>query len=104
MPKILSISIPDNEIVPEILSTFSPEENFLMLKIGSECLKEGRNAAIGLSQKEIYQKIKDETKEEVERLELDIIVQKELTKKMEEKLELVKKMMELEKEKRSNII
>jgi hypothetical protein len=86
MPKILSISIPDNEIVPEILSTFSPEENFLMLKIGSECLKEGRNAAIGLSQKEIYQKIKDENKEEVERLELDIIVQKELTKKMEEKI------------------
>ena len=86
MPKILSITIPDNEIVPEILSTFSPEENFLMLKIGSECLKEGRNAAIGLSQKEIYQKIKDETKEEVERLELDIIVQKELTKKMEEKI------------------
>ena len=86
MPKILSITIPDNEIVPEIMSTFSLEENFLMLKIGSECLKEGRNAAIGLSQKEIYQKIKDETKEEVERLELDIIVQKELTKKMEEKI------------------
>jgi len=86
MPKILSITIPDNEIVPEIMSTFSLEENFLMLKIGSECLKEGRNAAIGLSQKEIYQKIKDENKEEVERLELDIIVQKEITKKMEEKI------------------
>lgn len=86
MPKILSITIPDNEIVPEIMSTFSLEENFLMLKIGSECLKEGRNAAIGLSQKEIYQKIKDETKEEVERLELDIIIQKEITKKMEEKI------------------
>jgi len=86
MPKILSITIPDNEIVPEIMSTFSLEENFLMLKIGSECLKEGRNAAIGLSQKEIYQKIKDENREEVERLELDIIIQKEITKKMEEKI------------------
>lgn len=44
-----------------------------MLKIGIECLKEGRNVAIGLSQKEIYLKIKDE--------ELDIIIQKEITKK-----------------------
>jgi len=72
--------------VPEIIATFSREENYLMLKIGSECLREGRNAAIGLSQKEIYQKIKDETKDEVEHLELDIIVQKEITKKMEEKI------------------
>jgi len=49
-------------------------------------LREGRNAAIGLSQKEIYQKIKDETKDEVQKLELDIIVQKEIAKKMEEKI------------------
>lgn len=87
MSKIIQIIVPDKEIVPEIIATFSPEENYLMLKIGSECLREGRNAAIGLSQKEIYQKIKDETKEEVERLELDIIVQKEITKKMEENIE-----------------
>jgi len=87
MSKIVKIIVPDNESVPEIIATFSPEENYLMLKIGSECLREGRNAAIGLSQKEIYQKIKDETKDEVQRLELDIIVQKEITKKMEENIE-----------------
>ena len=34
----------------------------------------------------IYDKIKDESKEEVHRLELDLIVQRELTKKMEEKI------------------
>jgi len=86
MSKMIHLIVPDNEIVPEIIATFSPEENYLMLKIGSECLREGRNAAIGLSQKEIYQKIKDETKDEVQKLELDIIVQKEITKKMEEKM------------------
>jgi 7-cyano-7-deazaguanine synthase in queuosine biosynthesis len=86
MLKIINLTIPDNESVPEIIATFSPEENYLMLKIGSACLREGRNAAIGLSQKEIYQKIKDETKEEVQKLELDIIIQKEITKKMEEKM------------------
>ena len=83
---MIHLIVPDNEIIPEIIATFSPEENYLMLKIGSECLREGRNAAIGLSQKEIYQKIKDETKDEVQKLELDIIVQKEITKKMEEKM------------------
>jgi hypothetical protein len=86
MPKILSLTIPDNENAPDILTTFSPEENYLMLKIGSECLREGRNAAMGLSQKEIYEKIKEESKEEVNKLELDIVVQKEITRKMEEKI------------------
>jgi hypothetical protein len=86
MPKILSISIPDRENVPEIISTFSPEENFLMLKIGSECLKEGRLAVAGLSQKEIYNKIKDESKEEVKKLELDLVVQREMSKQMEERV------------------
>jgi hypothetical protein len=87
MSKIVKLIVPNNEIVPDIIGTFSPEENYLMLKIGSECLREGRSAAIGLSQKEIYQKIKDESKEEVQKLELDIIVQKEITKKMEENIE-----------------
>ena len=86
MPKTLQLTIPDEALVPEIIATFSPEENYLMLKIGSECLKEGRNAVVGLTQKEIYEKIKDETKEEVKRLELDIIVQREMGKQMEEKI------------------
>ena len=86
MPKTLQLTIPDEAVVPEIIATFSPEENYLMLKIGSECLKEGRNAVVGLTQKEIYEKIKDETKEEVKRLELDIIVQREMGKQMEEKI------------------
>jgi len=86
MPKTLQLTIPNEVVVPEIIVTFSPEENYLMLKIGSECLKEGRNAVVGLTQKEIYEKIKDETKEEVKRLELDIIVQREMGKQMEEKM------------------
>ncbi len=77
MPKTIQLTIPDELVIPEIIVTFSPEENYLMLKIGSECLKEGRNAVVGLTQKEIYEKIKDETKEEVDCLELDIIIQKE---------------------------
>jgi hypothetical protein len=82
--KLLNISIPDDKILD--INGFSPEENYLMLKIGSDCLREGRNAVAGLTQKEIYAKIKEEASGDVHRLEMDIIVQKELAKKMEEKI------------------
>jgi len=86
MPKSLVVTIPDNEAVPEIIVTFSPEENYLMLKIGSSCLLEGRKVVAGLTQKEINQKIKEETKEEIQKLEMEILLEKELTKKMEERI------------------
>ena len=83
--KIINITIPNNSFLTNIES-FSPEENYLMLKIGSECLLEGRKVVAGLTQKEIYNKIKEESKEEIQKLELDILVEKELSKKMEERI------------------
>ena len=76
--RIIHITVPSDEVLPDIMSTFTPEENLFMLKIGSNCLKEGRNAVAGLTQKEIYNKIKDETKGEIQKLELDLLVEKEL--------------------------
>jgi hypothetical protein len=84
--KIINITIPDERNLPDIISSFSPEENYKMLKIGSECLMEGRKTALEISQKEIYQKIKNESKDEIDKLELDILVEREMTKKIEEKL------------------
>ena len=84
--KIINITIPEERSVPDVMSTFSPEENYIMLKIGCQCLEEGRKSVIGFSQKEIYQKIKDETKEDIEKLELDILVEKEMSKKMGERI------------------
>jgi hypothetical protein len=66
------------------MSTFTPEENLFMLKIGSNCLNEGRNAVAGLTQKEIYDKIKDETKGEIQKLEIDLLVEKGLKSKISE--------------------
>jgi len=86
MSKTIIISIPENETIPEIIPTFSLEENYLMLKIGSECLREARNAVAGLSQKELYNKIKAESREEVQKLELDLVVQREMAKQMEVKI------------------
>jgi len=84
--KTINITIPEESSLPEIITTFSPEENYIMLKIGSQCLEEGRKSAIGFSQKEIYQKIRDESKEEIEKLELDILVEREMATRMGEKI------------------
>ena len=84
--RIINITIPADDVVPDIISTFTPEENLLMLKIGSNCLKEGRQAVAGLTQKEIYNKIKDESKSEIEKLELDLLVEKELKSKLSEEI------------------
>jgi hypothetical protein len=104
--KVISITIPSNENIQEVINEFSPEENYLMLSIGSECLKRGRIAMAGFSQQEIYNKIKAESKEEIQKMELDIIVQKEITKKMEEQiskmyegqLEQLKKQLDISKQ------
>ena len=82
--KIVTISIPNDCVVPEVISSFSLEETYLMLKIGCECLNEGRKAVVGLTQKEIYSKIKEETKEEIKKLELNLLVEKELKFQLEE--------------------
>jgi hypothetical protein len=81
--KRLQIIIPENETIPEIIQTFSPEENLLMIKIGSECLLEGRKYIVGFSQKEIYNKIKEESLEQVKQLEEAIIVEKKCYENME---------------------
>lgn len=85
--QIIHITIPKDVLINEEINKFTPEENYLMLKIGSECLLESRKAIVNLTQKEMHGKIKDEFKEEVDKLLLDLIVQKELGKRMEENME-----------------
>ena len=91
--KVIKLTIPEKEEISGFIHNFSPEENFLMIKIGSECLKEARVAVAGLSQNEIYEKIQAETKIQREKLELDLIVERETHKKlmdhMEEKIQSI---------------
>ena len=82
--KIINLTIPEESMLN--IGDFSPEENYLMLKIGSQCLLEGRKAVAGLTQKEIHQKIKNESKDEIQKLEMNILVEKELSKKLEERI------------------
>jgi hypothetical protein len=84
--KTICLTIPDHESLPDIIHSFSPEETYLMLKIGGSCLSEGRKVVAGLTQKEIYQKIRDESKDEIQDLERNILAEREVTKKMEERI------------------
>ena len=85
--KIINLTIPHDCVLN--IEDFTPEENYQMLKIGSKCLLEGRKAVTGLTQKEIIQKIKQECKDEMHKLEMNIIVEKELSKKMEERISAI---------------
>ena len=84
--KIINLTIPINENIPNEISCFSPEENLKMIKIGCECLLEGRKVIAGLTQQEIYNKIKDESKEQTKKLELEILIEREMSKKIEENI------------------
>ena len=92
--KIITLTIPQECVLN--IEEFTPEENYQMLKIGSQCLFEGRKAVAGFTQKEIIQKIKNESKEEIQKLEMNIIIEKELAKKMEERIsEMYEKQIEV---------
>jgi len=84
--KIVQITIPSDRNVPEIFSTFSPEENYLMLKIGSDTLREGRKIATNISNDDIYKKIENDFKKEIESLDNEIEIEKQTSLKMQEKI------------------
>jgi hypothetical protein len=76
--KLIQIAVPLEWDVPQIMNTLNAEENAFILKTGSEMIKESRNLVASLSQKEIYNKIREESKCEIQKLEIDLLVQKEL--------------------------
>lgn len=76
--KIINIVVPKDWDVPEELNIFCPEENAFILDVGCETIKEARSLVAGLSQKEIYNKIREESKGEIQKLETDLLVQQKL--------------------------
>jgi hypothetical protein len=84
--KVVQITIPHDRNIPDIISTFSPEENYLMLKIGSDTLREGRKVVTNLTNDEVYKKIENDFKKEIESLDNEIEVEKQTSLKMQEKI------------------
>ena len=79
--KIINITVPINWTAPEIMYTLSAEENAFIFNTGSEMINEARSLVAGLSQKEIYNTIREESKTEIQKLELDLLVEKQLANK-----------------------
>jgi len=86
MSRQVRITIPIQSILPDECEDFSPEENLMMIKIGCQCLLEGRKAVVGLTQEEMYNKIKNENRSLTEKMELELLVERETGKKMGEKM------------------
>ena len=84
--KIINITIPNESILPDIIATFSPEENYIMLKIGCETLCQGRKTTANMSNNEIYKKIEGEFKIDIEKLNREIEIEKTTSLKMQEKV------------------
>jgi hypothetical protein len=87
--KIVNICILDTDVLPDIINTFTPEENYMMLKIGSDCIKQGRKVVSTLSQQEIYQKLKNETQKDIQKLEMDLLVEKKMKNQIEEQMKKI---------------
>jgi len=84
--KIIHITIPSDKSLPDIINTFTPEENYLMLKIGYETLSEGRKVVVKLTNDEIYQKIEKDFKKEIEQLDNEIKHERDTSLKMQDKI------------------
>ena len=84
--KIINITIPNANVLPDIITSFSPEENYMMLKVGCETLLEGRKAAANLSNVEIYKKIESEFNGNIKKLNSDIENEKKTAILMQEKM------------------
>ena len=83
--KMIQLSVPEGKELPDI-GSFSPEENYLMLKIGSSCLLEGRKVVTNLTNDEIYRKIENDFKKELENLNNEIKIENLTSLKMREKI------------------
>jgi hypothetical protein len=84
--KIINITIPGDKILPDIFSTFSPEENYIMLKIGCECLNEGRKGILNLSNDDLLKKIENSFQKDIEMLNTEIEIEKNTSLKMQERI------------------
>jgi hypothetical protein len=84
--KIINITVPSDAIIPEILTTFSPEENYMMLKIGSESLSEGRKLVMNSTSDEIFKKVRNDCNKEIEKLNSEIINERKTSLLMNEKI------------------
>jgi hypothetical protein len=78
--KEILLYIPNDENLPEEIKNYSPEKTLMLLKLGNDCLKLAEKKFAEFSQKEIYKKVEEENKEELEKLKYELLLQKDREK------------------------
>lgn len=84
--KVIQITIPNDRTLPDIINTFTPDENYLMIKIGSDTLREGRKIIANLTTDDVYKKIENDFKKEIDSLDKEIEIERDTSLKMQEKI------------------
>lgn len=86
MYKSVTIQIPYDENLPEKFFEFKPEKVLLAINIGYKCIIDAEQSMLELTEEMIYNKVKEETSGELNKLKLDLLVEKEIAIKLDEKL------------------
>jgi len=86
MYKSVTINIPHDENLPEGFLTISAEKVLLAINVGYKCLLDAEQSMLELTEEMIYNKVKEETAGELNKLKMDLLVEKETAIKMDEKL------------------
>ena len=84
--KIIHIPIPGEKTIPEIVHTFTPAENYLMLLLGAEALTQGRKFATQLTSEQAYKKVESDFLSQIEELERAIAMEKKSSQQMQQNL------------------
>lgn len=86
MYKSVTIKIPYDENLPIKLFEFTPEKVLLAINVGYKCVLDAEQSMLELTEEMIYNKVKEETAGELNKLKMDLLVEKETAIKMDEKL------------------
>jgi len=86
MPKTVILTVPDNAEIPDI-SLLTPSHTLLMLETMVNNIKELNSLTSSLTQKDIYDKIKQDSMNEIQTLETNILVERKFSEKIKAEYE-----------------
>jgi hypothetical protein len=85
MHKSVTITIPYDENLPERFFEFTPQKVLLAINIGYKCITDAEQSMLELTEEMIYNKVKEETVGDLKKLEMDLLVEREIARKMDER-------------------
>ena len=85
MYKSVTIQIPCDENLPEGFLTITGEKVILAINVGYKCILDAEQSMLELTEEIMYNKVKEEKAGEIKKLETNLLVEKEIARKMDER-------------------